>query len=106
MTTLVTGGAGYIGSHIVHELNDAGEPVVVLDNLSSGFAEALPAGVSLVTGDCGDADLIDATFAKHKVSAIVHMAGSVVVEESVADPLRYYANNTANTRTLIEAAVR
>jgi UDP-glucose 4-epimerase len=106
MTTLVTGGAGYIGSHIVHELSDAGEPVVVLDDLSNGFAEALPSGVPLVTGDCGNADLLDATFARHKVTAIVHMAGSVVVEESVADPLRYYANNTMNTRTVIEAAVR
>jgi len=106
MTILVTGGAGYIGSHIVHELKDAGESVVVLDDLSNGFVEALPSGVPLVTGDCGDGELLDATFAKHKVSAIVHMAGSVVVEESVADPLRYYGNNTMNTRTVIEAAVR
>ena len=106
MTILVTGGTGYIGSHIVHELKDTGEPVVVLNHLSSGFANALPTDVPLIVGDCGDADLLDATFAKHKVDAIVHMAASVAVGESVADPLRYYDNNTAKTRTLIEAAVR
>ena len=106
MAILVTGGAGYIGSHIVHELQDAGEPVVVLDDLSTGFADAVPPGVPLIAGDCGDADLLDATIAQRKIDAIVHMAGSVAVEESVADPLRYYDNNTAKTRTVIEAAVR
>src|SRR6202521_6214662 len=106
MTVLVTGGAGYIGSHMVHELVDAGERVVVLDNLSTGFDWAIPPGVPTIVGDVGDARLLDALIAEHGVSAILHFAASVVVPESVADPLRYYRNNTANSRSLIEAAVR
>jgi UDP-glucose 4-epimerase len=105
MTILVTGGAGYIGSHVVHELADAGERVVVLDDLSAGVRGLVPGGVPLVVGDCGDRDLLDALIGEHKVTAIVHFAGSVIVPESVREPLRYYQNNTMNSRTLIEAAV-
>ncbi len=105
MTTLVTGGAGYIGSHMVHELVDAGEPVVVLDDLSTGSRAALPAAARLFVGDCGDRNLLNALIGAYRVTAILHFAGSIVVPESVRDPLGYYRNNTANTRTLIEAAV-
>ena len=106
MTVLVTGGAGYIGSHTVHELVDAGERVVVLDNLSTGFARALPAPMLPIVGDVGDAALVAELIADHEVEAIIHFAGSTIVPESVADPLLYYRNNTANSRTLIEAAVK
>jgi UDP-glucose 4-epimerase len=105
MTVLVTGGAGYIGSHMVHELADRGEPVIVLDNLSTGFHEAIPAAVPLIVGDAGDQRLVTSLIREHAVDAIIHFAGSIVVPESVADPLKYYRNNTANSRTLIEAAV-
>jgi len=105
MTILVTGGAGYIGSHMVLELADAGEPVVVLDNLSTGFAWAIAEGVSLVVGDSGDQALVERLIPQHRVDAIIHFAASVVVPESVSDPLRYYRNNTVNTRALIECAV-
>ena len=106
MTVLVTGGAGYIGSHMVHALADAGEPVVVLDNLSTGFRAALPASVPLFVGDVGDQDLVASIIAEHKVNAIIHFAGSIVVPDSLRDPLGYYRNNTVNTRALIEAAVQ
>ena len=105
MTILVTGGAGYIGSHLVHALVEAGEGVVVLDDLSTGFARFLPKSVPLVTGDCGDAALLSDTIAKHRVDAIVHFAGSTIIPESVERPLHYYRNNTVNTRTVIESAV-
>jgi UDP-glucose 4-epimerase len=106
MTVLVTGGAGYIGSHAVHDLVDAGERVVVLDNLSTGFAWALPKPMQPVVGDVGDAGLVASLIAAHRIDAIMHFAGSIVVPESVADPLGYYRNNTSNSRTLIEAAVK
>ena len=105
MTVLVTGGAGYIGSHMVHELVDRGERAVVLDNLSTGFRWAIPGDVPLVHGDTGDAGLTASVIAQHGVDAVIHFAASVVVPESVANPLAYYRNNTANARTLIEAAV-
>ena len=105
MTILVTGGAGYIGSHMVLELADAGEPVVVLDNLSTGFAWAVAEGVPLIVGDSGDQALVERLIRQHRVDAIIHFAASVVVPESVSDPLRYYRNNTVNTRALIECAV-
>jgi UDP-glucose 4-epimerase len=105
MTILVTGGAGYIGSHMVHALADAGEPVVVLDNLSTGFRAALPPNVPLVVGDTGDEALTAALMRKHGVGAIIHFAASIVVPDSVRDPLGYYRNNTANARTLLAAAV-
>ena len=106
MTVLVTGGAGYIGSHMVLALLDAGEAVVVLDNLSTGFAWVLPPEVPLVTGDMGDGDLVARTVREHGVNAIAHFAAKIVVPESVADPLGYYLNNTVKSRALIEAAVR
>ncbi len=105
MTILVTGGAGYIGSHMVHELADAGERVVVLDDLSTGFRAALPMTVPLFVGDAGDRDLVSSIIREHDVTAIIHFAGSIVVPDSLRDPLGYYRNNTMNTRSLLEAAV-
>ena len=106
MSVLVTGGAGYIGSHMVYELLDAGEDVAVLDNLSTGFRWAIPESVPLYEGDTGNEDLARSIMARHEVDAIIHFAASIVVPDSVADPLGYYRNNTANSRTLIEAAVK
>ncbi len=105
MTVLVTGGAGFIGSHMVLALLDAGERVVVLDNLSTGFRWAVPPAATLVVGDVGDQDLVRTVIRKYAVKAIVHFAGSIVVPESVADPLGYYNNNTVKSRALMEAAV-
>jgi len=106
MTVLVTGGAGYIGSHMVLRLCDAGEAVVVLDNLTTGFDWSIDHRASFVEGNAGDMDLVRGIVAEHGIDAIVHFAGSIVVPESVADPLKYYANNTATSRNLIEAAVK
>jgi UDP-glucose 4-epimerase len=106
MTILVTGGAGYIGSHMVHALVDAGERVVVLDNLSTGFPWAVAKGAPLVVGDTGDQALVGRVIAEHGVTEIIHFAASIVVPDSVADPLGYYRNNTANSRALIECAVK
>ena len=106
MTVLVTGGAGYIGSHMVHALADAGESVVVIDNLSTGFSAFLPEGVPLFIGDAGDENLVDGVISQHGVESIIHFAGSVVVPESVRDPLLYYRNNTMTTRSLLNAAVK
>jgi UDP-glucose 4-epimerase len=105
MSVLVTGGAGYIGSHMVLELLDAGEKVVVIDNLSTGFRWAVAPGAKLVVGDVSDAELVKATIKDNNVTAIIHFAGSIVVPESVADPLWYYKNNTSNSRGLMQAAV-
>ena len=106
MAILVTGGAGYIGSHMVHELVDAGEAVVVLDNLATGFDWAVAEGVPLIVGDTGDQPLVASIIAQHEIEAIIHFAASTVVPESVADPLGYYRNNTVNSRALIESAVK
>jgi UDP-glucose 4-epimerase len=106
MTILVTGGAGYIGSHMVYELLDHGEPVIILDNLSTGYQFLLPHEAQLVVGDVGDACLIAQVISQHQITEIIHFAASTSVPESLRDPLAYYLNNTANTRTLIEAAVR
>ncbi|MGZ3350774.1 MAG: NAD-dependent epimerase/dehydratase family protein, partial [Xanthobacteraceae bacterium] len=106
MTILVTGGAGYIGSHMVHALVDAGERVVVLDNLTTGFDWAVAPGVPLVVGDTGDQAQVAALMAEHRVDAVIHFAASIVVPDSVRDPLGYYRNNTANSRSLIETAVK
>ena len=103
---LVTGGAGYIGSHAVLALQDAGWPVAVIDNLTTGFRFAIPDGVPLYDGDIADTALLARIFAEQGVGAIMHFAGSVVVPESVADPLKYYHNNTAKSRALIESAVQ
>jgi UDP-glucose 4-epimerase len=105
MAVLVTGGAGFIGSHMVLALLDAGEKVIVLDNLSTGFRWAVPPAATLVVGDVGDQDLVRTVIRKYGVDAIVHFAGSIVVPESVADPLGYYNNNTVKSRALMEAAV-
>ncbi len=102
---LVTGGAGYIGSHAVLALLDAGWDVVVLDNLVTGFDWAVDQRATLVRGAVEDMELTGRLFAGHRIGAIMHFAGSVVVPESVADPLKYYRNNTAASRALIESAV-
>jgi UDP-glucose 4-epimerase len=105
MSILVTGGAGYIGSHMVLALADAGHEVVVLDNLSTGFRWAIDPRAMLVEGDTGDEALVARLLKDHAVEAIIHFAGSIVVPESVADPLGYYLNNTVKSRSLIAAAV-
>ena len=102
---LVTGGAGYIGSHAVLALLDTGWPVAVIDNLVTGFRFAVPEGVPFYEGDIADGALLARIFAEQGMRAIMHFAGSVVVPESVTDPLKYYDNNTARTRALIAAAV-
>ncbi len=105
MTVLVTGGAGYIGSHAVLELVDGGRDVVVLDDLSTGFRESVPSQARLVVGDAGDERLVANIIAEHQVDAIMHFAAKIVVPESVADPLAYYLANTVKSRTLLQAAV-
>ncbi len=102
---LVTGGAGYIGSHAVLALRDAGWKVAVIDNLVTGFAWAVPADVAFYQGDIADGTLLARIISEQSVGAIVHFAGSVVVPESVSDPLKYYHNNTVKSRALIESAV-
>jgi UDP-glucose 4-epimerase len=106
MTVLVTGGAGYIGSHMVYELADAGERVVVLDNLSTGFEWAVAKDTPLIVGDTGDQALVTRIIREHNIDAIIHFAASIVVPDSVRDPLSYYRNNTVNSRALIECAVK
>lgn len=106
MSVLVTGGAGYIGSHMVIDLVNAGEDVVVIDNLSTGFDWAVQVPDKLHIGDIADEALVDNIIADHKVEAVIHFAGSIIVPESVVDPLKYYLNNTAKSRTLIERCVK
>lgn len=106
MSVLITGGAGYIGSHMVWECIDHGEDVVVIDNLVTGFDWAVAPQAKLVVGDIGDTALVEATIREHRVDTIVHFAGSVVVPESIENPLKYYENNTCRTRALVESAVR
>ncbi|MGL4542415.1 MAG: UDP-glucose 4-epimerase GalE [Polymorphobacter sp.] len=103
---LVTGGAGYIGSHAVLALRDAGHQVSVLDDLSTGFRWAVPAGVAFYEGNVADGALIDTIAAAQDIAAVMHFAGSIIVPESVSDPLKYYRNNTAATRDLLESVVR
>ena len=105
MSVLVTGGAGYIGSHVTYALLDRGEQVVVLDNLSTGVRAQVGEAAAFVEGDVADAALVRKTVAAHGVTAVLHFAGSIVVPESVADPLAYYDNNVVRTRTLIQALV-
>jgi UDP-glucose 4-epimerase len=103
--TLITGGAGYIGSHAVLAFRDAGQPVVVVDDLSTGRRDRVPAGVPFVEGDAGDATLVGEVIRSHGITTVVHFAGSIVVPESVTDPLKYYRNNTCTSRNLIETCV-
>jgi UDP-glucose 4-epimerase len=106
MSILVTGGAGYIGSQMVWEHLGTREEPVVLDDLSTGFKQAVPSGVKLVIGDAGDESLISEIIKTSGVDAIIHFAGSIVVPESIKDPLRYYLNNTCKSRNLIACALK
>src|SRR3984893_15839317 len=106
MTVLVTGGAGYIGSHMVHALAEAGESAVVIDNLSTGFSAFVPEGVPLFIGVAGDENLVEGVIATHGVDSIIHFAGSVVVPDSMRDPLGYYRKNNVTTSRLLNAAVK
>jgi UDP-glucose 4-epimerase len=101
---LVTGGAGYIGSHVVRQLGEAGEQVVVIDNLSKGFRQAVTAG-DLIVGDVGDFELVSRLLAEHQIDTVMHFAAHTVVPESVALPLKYYGNNTCSTRSLLQACI-
>lgn len=103
---LVTGGCGYIGSHAVMRLHERGFKVIVLDNLSTGFRNAIPSGVTFVEGDVGDRALLSRTFAQYHIDGIIHFAASIVVPESISHPLQYYRNNTVNTVILLEEAVK
>ena len=105
MTVLITGGAGYIGSHAVLAFREAGYEVVVVDDLSTGRREAVPAAVPFIKGDSGNLGLAKKAFETHGITSVVHFAGSVVVPESVEYPLAYYLNNTVVSRNLIRACV-
>jgi len=102
---LITGGAGYIGSHMAHHLIEAGEDIVVLDNLCTGVEKNLPKNIAFIRGDIADQALVSKLIEAHNVDSVIHFAGSVVVPESVEKPLDYYANNTSGARSLIEACV-
>jgi UDP-glucose 4-epimerase len=106
VTILVTGGVGYIGSHVVQGLVDRHQSVVVLDNLSTGFRHAIPAEARLVVGDVGDEGLVSRLMAEHRVEAVMHFAASSVVPDSVVNPIAYYSNNTASSLALLKAAVQ
>src|ERR1700719_596037 len=103
-TILVTGGAGYIGSHVVRQLGEAGERVVVIDNLGKGFRQAVTAG-ELVVADAGDCALVSRLMAEHRIDTVMHFAAHTIVPESVALPLKYYGNNTCSTRSLLQACI-
>ena len=103
-TVLVTGGAGYIGSHVVLQLRERGERVVVLDNLTTGFRQAV-GDTPLVVGNLADRELVARTLGEHAVGTVMHFAANTVVPESVRDPLKYYGNNTSATRNLLEACM-
>src|SRR4051794_25497034 len=106
MTVLVTGGAGYIGTHTVLALTDAGHTVVVIDNLSTGSEKFLPETVPLFVGDVADEALLERIIVKHKVDVIIHLAGSIVVRDSIRDPLTYYRNNTVAAHHLLSVTAR
>ena len=101
---LVTGGAGYIGSHVVRQLGETREKVIVLDNLGKGFRQAVTAG-ELIVGDVGDQALVSRLMAEHQVDTVMHFAAHTIVPESVAQPLKYYGNNTCSTRALLQACL-
>lgn len=105
MTVLVTGGAGYIGSHMLLELIENDEKIVVIDNLCTGFRAAIPEVVEFIEGNIGDRELLDKVLTEKSIETVIHFAGSVVVPESVTDPLKYYTNNTCNSKILIEACI-
>ncbi len=105
MSWLITGGAGYIGAHVVHTMTDAGERVVVLDDLSNGIVDRLPEGVTVVHGSVLDRPLLDATLAEHQVTGVVHLAARKQAGESVAQPMRYYRDNVHGLTVLLEAVV-
>ncbi len=102
---LVTGGAGYIGSHLVKQLGEAGEKIIVLDDLSTGFRESVLHG-ELVVGKTGDRELVDKLIAEHNIETVIHFAAHTIVPESVSDPLKYYGNNTCSTRSLLDCCAR
>lgn len=102
---LVTGGAGYIGSHVVRQLGEAGEKVIVLDNLSTGFADAVLHG-ELIVGDTGNRELVDNILQQHNIGSVLHFAAHTIVPESVSNPLKYYGNNTCSSRSLLECCQR
>ncbi len=106
LPVLVTGGAGYIGSHAVLALCDRGTPVAVIDNLSTGFEFAIPDGVAFYQGDIADQELLARIFSEQQIGAVMHFAGSIIVPESVENPLKYYLNNTVKSRALMEAVVQ
>ena len=106
MSVLITGGAGYIGSHMAHTLAGAGESIAIIDNLSTGVEKNMPPGVPFIKGDIADQALVAQIIKDHRIDSVIHFAGSVVVPESVAKPLDYYANNTSGARSLIETCVR
>jgi UDP-glucose 4-epimerase len=103
---LVTGGCGYIGSHVTRQLTESGRSVVVYDNLSTGFRDALTHGEELIVGDLSDRDTLEAAFEKHRFTTVLHFAAAIIAPESVSLPLKYYGNNTRNTLGLLEACVR
>ncbi len=103
-TILVTGGCGYIGSHVARNLSEQGDKVIVLDNLSTGFKDALLHGEKLIQADCGNTEVLEKIFKEHRIDAIMHFAAAIRVEESVAKPAMYYLNNTVNTLKLVDAA--
>ncbi|HEX3755793.1 MAG TPA: UDP-glucose 4-epimerase GalE [Rhizomicrobium sp.] len=106
MAILVTGGAGYIGSHMTYGLRDRGEEVVVLDNLTTGVRALVSPEAQFVQGTIGEPGVAEMVLDQHEIEAVIHFAGSIVVPESVADPLKYYRNNTAASSALIEACIR
>ena len=103
---LVTGGCGYIGSHVVRQLSEAGHSVVVYDNLSTGFRDALLHGEELIEADLADRDTLEETFRRHRFTTVLHFAAAIVAPESVSQPLKYYANNTRNTLGLLDSCIR